>query len=40
MALIVNMLLLQKPKNIAARLDAFADNFDELLSWLGEPQFL
>jgi hypothetical protein len=38
--LIINLLLKNRPKNLAAQLDDFTDDFDELLGWLRNLRFL
>lgn len=39
-SLIINLLLNNRPKNLAAQIDDFADDFDALLDWLRKLRFL
>ena len=39
-SLIINLLLKNRPINLAAQIDDFADDFDALLIWLRELRFL
>jgi hypothetical protein len=39
-SLIINALLINKPKNMAALLDDFNDNFDYLIAYLKAIRFL
>jgi len=38
--LVINLLLLDRPKNLAAQLEAFQDDFDVLILWLKRINFL
>jgi hypothetical protein len=38
--LIINLLLKNRPKNLAAQIDDFTDDFDALLNWLRNLNFL